>query len=256
MYSLTNVLSAQSSETTHANNAISHVAKAVSLFGILTISSLSQAAIITTDNTVQVDLPGISTFQVNGAAMDGTRVTAVFLSGATNTQFFADTGPSSGAASGNNGGDMWSLSVDADTFTNDAWTWSQTGVDWLVELIIDGAPGLTVFDIDGAAVGTPGSANGRPFVSSLTNDALVGVEYSRQVGINLAAPVGDLYEVMHVSFESANGLLTTRGFEEFTFSADTDNDIRAEVPEPATLGLLGLGMLLVGSRAKRNAAKA
>lgn len=209
----------------------------------------ARSATIVQDNSLTDTIPGVATFTTYGSDMAGMSVTATFAGGFSQTLDWATTGAQTGGVSGTG----WSLSVSGDTFSNNAWSFANSrmlmtgGQDALTTLVLDGAPGFTLFDILATSVGTPGSALGKPFASSLTNDSSVVATYSHEVAVGANAPVGDLYHLMTVDFTGITGGGATGNF---TFSQDTDNDVRRfPVPEPATLaifafGLAGLGFML------------
>ncbi|MFT5488382.1 MAG: hypothetical protein ACI9JL_002520 [Paracoccaceae bacterium] len=200
------------------------------LFSLQTANS----AVISTDLSTTVMVPGISQFTTNGADMAGMNVTVNFLGGSETIQWAA-TGATTGAAIG--GG--WSISAAGDTFNTNAWA-VDFGDLQVTSFVLDGSTGLTLFDRDFDPLpGTPGSADGRDFVSTLLNDDDVFATYSEVVGIGAAAPVNDIFHILTVSFaEVENG--TVSGV--FDFTQDTDNDIRIQIPEPAMLPLFGLGL--------------
>lgn len=209
------------------------------VFGMLS-SHAAGAAVIVTDVTTTISVPGISNFATSGSDMDGMAVTVNFAGGGSETVAWADTGgPGAGAAIGTG----WSISLTGDFFSN-AWQ-----VDFgnlaVTSFVMNGAPGLTVFDIDNAATGTPGSALGLEFASSLDTATAPIVTYSNLIQIGAAAAVGDLFEVMTVEL---TGLEIGGISGEFTFVQDTDNDIRRDVPlpEPGTLGILGGALIAIG----------
>jgi hypothetical protein len=205
---------------------------------------LASGAVIVTDPTITDVVPGIATFQTHGDDMTGMTVTMNFATG-SETAVWGALGPDAGGAFGVFG-TGWSIQLIGDTFTAD---WNVAlGTDLLLlSMEFDGRPGLTVFDKTEPSFGTPGSAQGRDFVSSLADDALVVATYSRQVAVGLDDPVGDLWHVLFVDFAALDGV---RG--QFTFLQDTDNDIRRQqVPEPGTLGLFGLGVAALGLALRR-----
>ena len=213
---------------------------ATMVLGLLASQSAS-AAVIVTDVTTTVSVPGISQFTTTGADMDGMLVTVNFVGGGSESIAWADTG---GAGAGAAIGTGWSISLTGDSFSN-AWQ-----VDFgnlaVTSFVMNGAPGLTVFDIDSAAnPGTPGSALGLPFASSIDTATDPVVTYSNVIQIGAAAPFGDLFEVMTVEL---SGLEAGGISGEFTFVQDTDNDIRrdVELPEPGTLGILGGALIAIG----------
>ena len=210
------------------------------IFGMLSSHSAG-AAVIVTDVSSPVSIPGISDFQTSGADMDGMAVTVNFFGGGSETVAWADTGPvGAGAALGTG----WSISLTGDSFSN-AWQ-----VDFgnlaVTSFVMNGAPGLTVFDIDNAAnPGTPGSALGLEFASSIDTLTDPVVTYSNVIQVGAAPPFGDLFEVMTVDL---SGLEIGGISGQFTFVQDTDNDIRRDVPlpEPGTLGILGGALIAIG----------
>jgi hypothetical protein len=190
------------------------------------------------ENGADADIPGLAGFATTGAMMDGMSVTACFSLAGCQTVLWADrAAPNSGGTVGANG---WDLEMTGDTFS-DNWTFDITddSLGQLLTILLDGRTGLTVFDrtFDGAA-GTDGSALGTDFFTSLNGDTDIDVTYLNPIGINGAAPVGDIFQQVFIDF-----LDTGPRFGDFTFVQDTDNDERILVPEPSTLALLGLAAL-------------
>ena len=197
-----------------------------------------------------MSVPGISQFTTDGADMVGMSVTVNFFGGGSETVAWAATGPQSGAATGAFG-TGWSISSSGDTFNTNAWA-ADFGNLQVTSFVMDGTTGLTLFDRDFDPLpGTPGSADGRDFATTLVSDALVQATYSNVVSIGATPPVGDIFHILTVDFaEVENG--TVSGL--FNFTQDTDNDIRIQVPEPAMLPVFGLGLAGLAIAARRRPA--
>jgi hypothetical protein len=227
----------------------------VAAFALLA-PNVHAATTVTQDLSNPVDIPGIAGFQTTGADMVGMLVTASLLNplGAAVSQTLAwgATGPAAGGVSD----DVWSLSLDGDSFDS-AWSFTLANGWTLLELTLEGQPGLTMFDrsFDGLT-GTDGSAAGRDFSSfSLDDDDDNGVDvtatYANPVGVAGSPPVGDLFGILRLAFDEG---LVTQGF---TFVADTDNDERIiNVSEPASLALMGAGLIGLGLLRNRRVRKA
>ena len=216
------------------NSRVSLAAAAL-VWGLFSFQS-ANTAVINVDLSTVDTVPGISQFTTNGADMVGMSVTVNFLGGGSETVAWAATGAQSGAAVGTG----WSISETGDTFNTNAWA-ADFGNLQVTSFVLDGTGGLTLFDKNFDPLpGTPGSADGRNFASTLVADALVEATYSNVVGIGATPPVGDIFHILSVSFaEVENG--TGSGL--FNFTQDTDNDIRRiQIPEPAMLPLFGLGL--------------
>ena len=221
------------------------VAAAALVWGLFSLQT-ANSAVIATDLTTTVMVPGISQFATNGAEMAGMSVTVNFGGGSETVQWAA-TGPVSGAAAGSG----WSISAAGDTFAANAWA-ADFGDLQVTSFVLDGSTGLTLFDrAFDPFPGTVDSADGLDFVSTLLGDGDVVATYSSVVGIGATPPVTDLFQVLTVSFNDVeNG--TVSGL--FNFTQDTDSDIRIQIPEPAMLPLFGLGLAGVAIMARKRAA--
>jgi hypothetical protein len=207
-------------------------------------SSGQAAVILTGANTVSI--PGVATFQTDGSEMSGLSVTAQFADGFSETVAWQSTGGTTGAAIGTG----WRINVFGDTFLDFAWEvlnfrlTPAGGPIGLTGLFLDGAPGLTIFDRTAPSPGTPDSSAGNDFLTNLVDDAFVVATYDFQVQIGADPPVGDEWQTLNIDFSAvSNGAGALERV--FLFTQDTDNDARRiRTPEPASLGLLGLGSLV------------
>ena len=181
------------------------------------------------------DIPGLTGFATSGSMMDGLAVTACFTSFCETRAWTDGGGPNAGGVSGTG----WGLTLDGDTFSDD-WMFNiGANTGQLLTLLLDGRTGLTIFDRTQPSTGTAGSAQGRDWTTALNGGTSIDVTYLNPTGVGGAAPVGDLFQQVFVSFLDLSGPRTS-----FTFQQDTDNDSRFfQVPEPSSLLLLGLGVL-------------
>jgi hypothetical protein len=201
------------------------------------------------DGTIQTTT-GLTGFTTNGDNMVGTAVTAFFSGGGSQTLSWAATGAGAGGVTGTG----WSLVQSGDTFTQ-PWTLTVDQGITLTGFSLNGIPGNTVFDRTTPSPGTDGSAQGLDFAfvssSALLATDTIDVTYSNALSIGAAAPVGDLYTFLNVSF--ANNPLSggTLVYLQDADNASTEIVIR-DTPEPASMvGLLGLGAIATISKLKR-----
>lgn len=223
------------------------IASALAMGATLALAgNAAQAAVLyQVDNTTTDIIPGLTGFSTSGAMMSGMSVTAIFSNGTNQTLSWATTGASSGGVTGTG----WGLSMAGDSFSAE-WLFTidgQANLGQIVTLRLDGRPGLTVFDRTDPSFGTDGSASGRDFVFVSGFDAVntdATVTYSNPVAISPNAAVGDLFNIVEVDFRDSEGVLTGPRAN-FSFRQDTDNDSRfgSTIPEPASLALMGLGLM-------------
>ena len=181
----------------------------------------------------------LSGYQTFGDDMAGMKLTATFVTGASETVVWAATGVGAGAASGTG----WSLSESGDTWDN---TWTLTASNALSRVVISGSSGKTVFDVINGSEGTIGSENGKPFnVTSDHSGLNILATYRNEVAITDQSPVGDLWETLDIQFQN-NGFLGTLTFIADTDSAASGADITPVVPAPGALLLGSLGATMVG----------
>ncbi|APG28785.1 hypothetical protein A7E78_13680 [Syntrophotalea acetylenivorans] len=203
---------------------------------VLMAPMASHALTVNYDSGTQYNTTSLTGFSTYGDMMDGMSVTAYFAAGGSQTLAWADTVANAGGVTGTS----WSLSQSGDTYTN---SWSLSSDVTLSQLVIDAAPGDTIFDITWSGSGTPGSASGRTFTTAYTGDLTATYRNLLSVGGN--DPVGDLYTLLDLDF-GASGFLGN-----LSFIADTDNaasagDVVPAVPEPSTFLLFGGGLLGLG----------
>ena len=210
----------------------------------------TSAVVISTTPLPVVDAPGLTGFVTTGADMTGMAVTVAFNGGADSTFAWATTG----AASGGVTTPLWSLTLNGDSFSA-PWQFSFLAAGaglQLTHLALSGLSGFTIFDRTfGGVEGTIGSANGTDFAfTSGCGSCNALVNYSGQTSIGGAAAVGDLWQIVDVTFTGGSGPR-----ENFAFVQDTDNDIRAMIPEPETYALMLGGFGLMGLIARRRRAQ-
>jgi hypothetical protein len=218
---------------------------------------------------------GLATSQTRGSNMTGMGVTAHFTNGTTASAAWGDLGGGLFGA----GTSAFSLTFPGTTNTGTfgfEWRLTNASGAGLARLVLSGASGRTVFDMNEDDVLTPNSAFGIPlmFRPGVDENGLYApspyaagstVTYRNAVRVGAAAPLGDVFEQVDLVFGTAlAGGLTAE------FIMDSDSVGEGEVigpvgpgpvapgttvPEPATVALMagGLAALAAGARGARRA---
>jgi len=233
--------------------------------GLLAAPALSAQIIVTETGTVYAtgSLSSAATF---GASMSGMRVTAHFADGLVLAAAWGDLGDGVfGAAT-----DRFRLAFPGEVNTGSPgshlWTLDNLWTGGLTRVVLSGAPGRTVFDMNGDDELTPNSALGIAFALGPDDEGLSSpyatgttAHYRNAVALVGAAPLGDVFEELDVVFGVA-----LAGGVGVTFDLDTDSvgegsaitpaPTTTVTPEPASVALLGgglAGVALVGARRRR-----
>jgi hypothetical protein len=259
-------------------SVLTGVACTIAVAGSAAAASITVNALTGTTRVVS----DVLDHEVTGSEMDGLKVTATIFDGNATTVLSGTWGFLGGTDHGVRFGDP-NFQVDVtssdDTFDNNVWHLSfnfDASTNYrLMSLLFEGLPGATVFDQRfGGADGTPGSSEGKDFAAFpadlilLPDYITIAATYFDVVAVGANAPVGDLFANVLLEFGYQDGSCTRRigpfcvawsytaiaGVPEFdgsffgNFTLDTDN---VAVPEPASLLLLGAGLLVVARRARR-----
>ncbi len=238
--------------------------------GLVAAPALRAQSVVTETGTPYTTA-NLSSASTTGSAMAGMQVTATFTDGESVSGVWGDLGDDLFGVSTQ----RFRLSLGAETNTGAPfdflWSLDNLWSGGLTRLVLSGAPGRTVFDMNGDDVLTENSALGialrlqgeDPFSPS-RYDATATVTYRNAVALVGASPLGDVFEQVELLFGGASPLAAGTGV---AFDLDTDTigegaslDPQggsggsggsgggpvSTVPEPTTVALLGGGLALLG----------
>jgi hypothetical protein len=232
---------------------------------VLAAPALRAQTIATETGTVHATA-ALSSAATYGASMSGMRVTAHFVDGASLTTAWGDLGDGRFGASTARFRLAFPGAENTGSPGSYLWTLENLWSGGLTRLVLAGAPGGTVFDMDGEAELTLDSALGIPLAFGPAGEegdaspyaAGATATYRNAVALVGATPLGDLFEQVDLVF----GLALAAG-DGVAFDLDTDSigdgasldPIAPPVtttPEPAGVALLGGGLAALGAaRARR-----
>ena len=217
------------------------IAAAAAMISVSALA-LPVTPVITTTPGAPYNTDALTGFTTTGANMAGSRVRVTFSDLSTETATWATTGPAAGEARGSD----FLLALDGDSFVA-TWTLTNIGPDLgIVAFSFDGVPGNTVFDIVSGPTDSPGSANGQPLSNADSQyPGDISVLYTNRLTVG-GIFYSDLYTRLEVS-----GFVIAPDYQ-LTYVSDTDNALgKIDVPAPASFGLFGLGVTMLGLRRRR-----